>query len=63
VFLFATREDIEQLKATRTHTENFNRKGKEKDDGATMAAIPAQIETESWYVDSGATKHMTCYKN
>jgi hypothetical protein len=25
--------------------------------------LPAQIETESWYVDSGATKHMTCNKN
>jgi hypothetical protein len=43
--------------------EKFNRKGKEKNDDATMAARPAQIETENWYVDSGATKHMTSNKN
>jgi hypothetical protein len=61
--LFATREDIEHLNATRIQTENFKRKGNEKDDDATMAAMSAQIETESWYLDSGATKHMTCNKN
>jgi hypothetical protein len=28
-----------------------------------MAAMPTQIETESWYVDPGATKHMTYNNN
>jgi hypothetical protein len=45
------------------YRENFKRKGIEKNDDAMMAAMPAQIITDSWYVDSGATKHMTCNKN
>jgi hypothetical protein len=43
--LFATREGIEQLNATGIQTENFKRKGNEKDDDATMAVMSAQIET------------------
>jgi hypothetical protein len=49
--------------ATRIQTESFKRKGNERNDDATMTAMSAQIGAKGWYIDSGATKHMTCNKN
>jgi IS4 transposase len=54
-----TREDIEQLNATRTQTERFSKEKEMKG----MAAMSAQIGAKGWYIDSGATKHMTSDKN
>jgi hypothetical protein len=41
LYLMKTREDIEQLNATRIQTEIFKRKGNERDDDATMTAMSA----------------------
>jgi hypothetical protein len=43
--------------------KNPNRFFKMKGNDATKAAMSAQTGAKGWYIDSGATKHMTCNKN